>query len=57
MVVGAIGQRMVNAARPVVVAGNIGPVPAPTHPSQGTERIVKEKLSKERGVKCSHAKV
>ena len=51
MVVGAIGQRMVNATRPVVVAGNIGPVPALTHPSQGTERIVKEKLRKEKGVK------
>ena len=46
MVAGATGQRMANVARPVVKAGNTGPEPAPTHPRQGTERSVKETLSK-----------
>ena len=57
MVAGAIGQGMVNVARPVVKAGNSGPEPAPTHPRQGTERSVKEHLSNTRSVEWSHAKV
>jgi len=50
MVVGAIGQRMVNVTSPVVKARNTGTAPAPTHPPQETERSVKENLGKARGV-------
>ena len=57
MVVGAIGQSLVIVARPVVGERNTGPAPAPTHPPLGTERSVEENLSKQRGVKGSHAKV
>ena len=51
MVVGAIGQRMVNVTSPVVKARNTGTAPAPTHPPQRTERSVKENLGEARGVK------
>ena len=57
MVAGAIGQRMVNVARPVVKARNSGPEPAPAHHRQGTESSVKENLSKAKSVEWGHAKV
>ena len=57
MVVGAIGQRGVNVTSPVVKAENSETANAPTHPPQGTEKSVKENLSKGRGVKGSHAQV
>ena len=57
MVVGAIGQSMVNVTSPVVRAGNPAPAPAPTHPPLRTERSVEENLSRARSVMTSHAQV
>ena len=57
MVVGAIGQSLVNVTRPVVGEGNTGTAPAPTRPPLRTERSAEENLRRARGVKASHAQV
>ena len=50
MVVGAIGQRGVNVASPVVKARNSEIAAAPTHPRQATEASVKEDVRGARSV-------